>query len=959
MAGIIKGVLALEHNSIPPNIYFNKPNPAIKFDEWNMAVPTKMTPWPVAQTKRMTVSGFGMGGTNGLIVLEQYNSSRPAPALLENGRSNTEVAGAKKRLFVCSSQDQAGLKRWGDKLVDHLDSLGPAASTPEYLADLAHTLSVARSGLSWKASFQADSGAELRDQLATNPGENASRANEQQPPRIGFVFTGQGAQWAGMGIELLERPIFRSSVAKSTELLQDMGCDWDPVAELKMPQSESRLGIPEISQPICTVLQIALVDELKAWGVTPSKVVGHSSGEIAAAYSIGALTHRDTIAVAYYRGKASAGLKETAPQVKGGMMAVGASADEAQQLIFKNKLKVTGGDITIACVNSPSSVTLSGDAEALEQLRVILEEHKVFARRLKVEVAYHSRHMSFAVPKYLSSIADIDPRNPSNHDVASRPVMVSSVTVQEAAPELLGTYYWVRNLVSPVLFSDALAELVSPAGTDDVEIDLLIEIGPHSALSGPIEQILSHHGIQNVGYKSILTRSQNGLDTTLNLASELLLQGVSLNMQNVNGDSGCRLLLDLPPYPWNHSKVFRADGRWQRELISRKAPGRGLIGSQLPMLDESQHVWRNHIRLADEPWLRGHVVGGMALVPGAGMVSMILEAAQELVDAGKTARMLRLRDVSFFAAFTLPEDTVIEVITTIRPHLVGTSGSTPASWFEFTISSCAGANQLRDNCWGLVAIEYAENRSPQMVHEDDSAATARIADYHRVREACSTLCTKEAFYDHMTKSGYEYGGQFNGMEKIQPGDGQTVFDVNLNDIGETFSKGQLERPFLVHGATLDSIFQSIFGSAFKDGAFEVTRPNFLTYIGELDISLDFPAPTDAGYVMPGLCKSRKHGFNQLSAEMFTFDESLSKMYLSVGDFRMAEAEADAGTEKGADAASFTSIPRWDYALSLMRPEEVSRVLAPLPPETAPVDVSSVPVPFHSVTIRMHVITKNY
>ena len=202
-----------------------------------------------------------------------------------------------------------------------------------------------------------------------------------------------------MGFELLERPVFRDSVAKSAEVLKDLGCDWDPVKELAKGQDESRLGLPEISQPICSVLQVALVDELKAWGITPLKVAGHSSGEFAAKYCIGDLSHEDAIATAYYRSKASAGLKH----LKGGMMAVGYSAEEANKLVSQTKLTV--GIVTVACVNSPPSVTLSGDVAALEELRAILDKRCVFARPLKIDVAYHSDHMSSAFAKYSVSIA--------------------------------------------------------------------------------------------------------------------------------------------------------------------------------------------------------------------------------------------------------------------------------------------------------------------------------------------------------------------------------------------------------------------------------------------------------------------------------------------------------------------------------------------------------------------------
>lgn len=564
MAGIVKGVLAMEHGLIPPNIHFSKPNPAIPLEEWNMAVPTKLTPWPVTQTgRRMSVSGFGMGGTNGHVVLESFN---PELKKLTNGTNGARTNGTNgthtngihtngirtngiahpnarhngKRLFVFSSQDQAGFMRLAKVLAEHLQTLGPA-STPEYLANLAYTLGVARSGLAWRDSIVADSTAELLAKLlSTELGQNATRA-ATKPPRVGFVFTGQGAQWARMGIELLERPVFKDSVARSAEILKEAGCDWDPVEELTRGKDESRLGIPAISQPICTVLQVALVDELRAWGVAPSRVVGHSSGEIAAAYSIGALSHRDAVRVAYFRGKSAAGLKH----LKGGMMAVGCSPAEAEKLITQAKL--TGGAVSVACVNSPSSVTLSGDIAALEQLRTILEQRSVFARRLKVDVAYHSAHMHAAVREYSASIDDIKPVALAE----GQPTMVSSVTGAEIDAELLGPYYWVRNLVSPVLFADAVKELVTPADGDGSNtVDLLVEIGPHSALGGPIEQILSHHGVKNVGYSSVLTRGEKAIDSCFKFASDMFLRGLHFDVDKANGDSHCRLLTDLPPYPW-------------------------------------------------------------------------------------------------------------------------------------------------------------------------------------------------------------------------------------------------------------------------------------------------------------------------------------------------------------------------------------------------------------------------
>lgn len=931
-ASIIKGVLAMEHGFIPPNIHFSKPNPAIKLEEWNMAVPTKLTPWPACQTRRMSTSSFGMGGTNAHIVLERSNNQ----ALLEEGSSSANGIVAtqttKKRLFVFSSHDQAGFKRLGNALVEHLDRLGPAASSPEYLANLSHTFAAARSGLSWKASCFAESAAELREQLLTTLGENATRASSSQQPRIGFVFTGQGAQWARMGIEMLERSVFSDSVARSAALLRDMGCDWDPVTELAKIQKESRLSVPEISQPICSVLQIALVDELRSWGIRPSKVVGHSSGEIAAAYCTGALSHSDALAAAYYRGKASARIKHR----KGGMTAVGCSPEEATKLMADTDLHAT-----VACVNSPSSITLSGNVDALEALQAIFDERGVFSRRLKVDVAYHSVHMHSCSAEYGAAIMDLEGRpGASGEGQQQQPViMVSSITGSEVDPELLGPYYWVRNLISPVLFADAVKELVSPAGGDggtSNAVDMLVEIGPHGALGGPIEQTLSHHDIKNVRYMSMLTRGENALDTSLSLAAELFCRGVPVDVPKVNGDSHCRLLTHLPPYPWNHSQKFRAESRIQRELVAQKFPTKSIIGAEMPSMDESERVWRGFIRLDDEPWLRDHVVGTTVLFPGAGVISVVLEAAQQMVDQGKTPRAFTLRDVSFMATMALTEGVATEVILHMRPHLVATTGSTPPAWWEFTVSSCTGVTgQLRNNCRGLISITYEDKRSPHMVREDASIEAACIADYRRILRECPETCSKESFYDCLAKSALRYGELFQGVEKCYPGNGKTAFEVKLVDIGETFTKDKLARPFLIHAAALDAVFQGWLGGTSNSngsGSFGFDMSMLPKSIGELEISVDIPA--DVGYMMPGFSRSKRHGFNEWSADITMLDTELSRVFLSITDFRLAELEVDdagkpdrEGDVVGVDPAEIASEIHWNYALDVMKPGEISQVVS--------------------------------
>lgn len=921
VASLIKGILAMEHGFIPPNIHFDKPNPAIKLEEWGLAVPTKLTPWPACQTRRMSSSAFGMGGTNAHIVLERPNN------LLETGSSmngDTDPQQS-RRLFTFSSHDKAGFKRLGSALIEHLDRIGPAASTPEYLANLSHTLATGRSGLSWKASCFADSAAELREKLSTTIGENALRASSSQEPRIGFVFTGQGAQWARMGVELMERKVFADSVAKSAKLLREFGADWDPLIELSKAQKESRLGVPEISQPICSVLQIALVDLLRSWNIIPCKVVGHSSGEIGAAYCMGALTHHDALAAAYFRGKASASLKGR----KGGMMAVGSSPDEIKQHIADADVNVT-----VACINSPSSITVSGDVDALETLRTVLEQRGIFARRLKVDVAYHSPHMQACSNEYRTTIQTLEGQ-PSEQEEPI--VMVSSVTGSEVDPEMLGPFYWVRNLISPVQFSDALKELVIPAGEESetgTAVDILLEVGPHSALGGPVEQILTYHGIKNVAYASMLVRGEDAVDTSLNLAAEVFRRGVRVNVANINGDSHVRRLTDLPPYQWNHSEVFRADSRFQRQIVSQRVPAKSILGAEMPTMSETERVWRGFIRLEEEPWLRDHTVGSTVLFPAAGVMSVVLEAAQQMVQDGKHARSFTLRDISFSAMMALSEDVATEIILHIQPHLVATTGSTPSSWFEFTVSSATGpTGSVRNNARGLLSINYEDSRSPQMIREDDSIERSRIEDYHRILGECPDTCTKEKFYETLTRSALEYGDVFRGVEVCHPGNGKTAFQIQMTDIGETFTKGRVDRPFLIHGGALDAILQAWMGSTSESngpGSFGFEMPMLPKSIGELEISADIPA--DIGYMMPGYSRSSKYGFNEWSANITTFDTETSRVFLSIVDFRLAELEVDDapaghdGEPVDVDPTEIASGIQWNYSLDLLKPSEISEAI---------------------------------
>lgn len=291
-------------------------------------------------------------------------------------------------------------------------------------------------------------------------------------PRILGIFTGQGAQWPRMGAALLENsPGARAIIEKLEQSLNALPArdrpSWSLSDQILADEKSSLVSSASISQPLCTAAQILLVDLLRAAGIEFSAVVGHSSGEIAAAYASGYLTAEDAIRVAYYRG-----LHLKSGKKKGAMMAVGTSFDDAKELC---ELPAFEGRVCVAASNSPASVTLSGDTEAIDEIKVVLAEENKFTRLLKVDRAYHSSHMEEHIEPYVQSLAqcNVTARSP---ETGCR--WVSSVFTQDIAQvsESLSHRYWSANLSQPVRFYEALQRLLEESGPYDLAIEVSFRI---------------------------------------------------------------------------------------------------------------------------------------------------------------------------------------------------------------------------------------------------------------------------------------------------------------------------------------------------------------------------------------------------------------------------------------------------------------------------------------------------
>ena len=448
---------------------------------------------------------------------------------------------------------------------------------------------------------------------------------------IGFLFTGQGvssgciksrmdnsltalqAQWVGMGRAALQTfPIILDTIQKLDLVLSRI----DPkpsfrIAELLLEDDEftaSRINDAETTQPLCTAIQIALVDLFCQWGIVPTVSIGHSSGEIGAAYAAGLISAPEAILAAFCRGRAVA-QKSTL----GSMLAVGLGVEEVQQF-----LPSAAEDACIACENSPNSVTVSGTTMSISKLRDDLSSKGVFARELNTGKAYHSPHMTPVGAAYDIMLSEALTKLTENDLLwsQSRSQMISSVTGERIVENHLALGHWSANLQQRVLFNTAVQRLGSDSQFGHV--DLVIEIGPHSALLGPFKQICKVRGLGRFKYVPSLVRNKNDAVQLLSVAGQLFLTGYPVDLEEVNlaasSNTGIRkptaqnLLVDLPPYQWNYEKHYWAEPRSSAEQRARLYPRHDLLGSRVSGLTTYTQVWRNVLRHRDIPWLKDHNV---------------------------------------------------------------------------------------------------------------------------------------------------------------------------------------------------------------------------------------------------------------------------------------------------------------------------------------------------------------
>jgi acyl transferase domain-containing protein len=527
IAGFIKVVLALQHGEIPPHLHFQQPSPHIPWDRLPVKVPTQLRPWPEQGDRRVAgVSSFGFSGTNAHVVLEA------APDLSSGGQQvlREKMPPRPGHVFTLSAKTELALRQMARQYADFI------TGNPDLrLADLCFTANTCRTHFSHRLAVVAETSDKVLDALTTfstqQPSARVTWARVDQPPRVVFLFTGQGSQYGGMARQLYEtQPRFRETLDQCDALLQPYLGD-SLLSVIYAAPTDSRLHQTQYTQPALFALEYALAKLWQSWGVKPAAVLGHSVGEYVAACIAGVFSLEAGLQLMARRGK----LMQALP-LNGGMAAVLAGVTTVERVI-----EPYGERVAIATLNGPQNTVISGLTEDLKQILDSLATQGIEAKLLKVSHAFHSPLMDPILQPLAQQINQLNPQVPHIP-------FVSNVTGRFLTPgETLDGDYWQRHTRQTVRFADGLTALQQSGYT------LFLEIGPQPVLSSMGQQCLT---ADNLTWLPSLKRGQDDWTTLLKSLATLYVQGVAIDWASFDQPYGYRRLPLLPTYPFQRQRYW-------------------------------------------------------------------------------------------------------------------------------------------------------------------------------------------------------------------------------------------------------------------------------------------------------------------------------------------------------------------------------------------------------------------
>ncbi len=739
VGGVIKALLSLHHGVIPKTLHFRNPNPAIAWDEVAITVAEQPIAWSASARPRLAgVSSFGIGGTNAHVLV----SAAPPPAVRVNAEVPPQVEDAGVVIPV-SGKDIAALRsqclRYARYLQTHDDAL----------CDVMYTAFARRTHHPHRVAVAGRSREELATKL-TALGEQKviHRAGLTSARRVVFVFPGAGGQWEGMGRELwATEPTFREAVEDCDRVMQRW-LDWSVADVLRGEGPKAELSTSDVIQPAVFAFQLGLAALLRAWGIKPAAVVGHSMGELAAAHVAGALSLEDAARIICVRSKVAMTARGL-----GRMAAVELSEDEARA-----ELRGYEGRVAIGAINGPRAIVLSGERAAIEEVCAKLDARGVFTRWIKVDYASHGPQMDPLRAELLEKLGDVKALPPT--------VPLYSTVTARRCDETLTAEYWARNLSEPVRFWSAVEALRGDG------YDIFLEINAHPILLPAIEEGLGSQTGGTVALAS-LRRQERARAGLLEAVLALYVAGADVDWARV---APAGRLVPLPAYPFQGERLWPEAPKAARGSRAG-ADGHALLGPTVALATGGAYVWESEIDLDLEAlrYLADHCVEDAVIFPAAAYIEMALAAAR--VVYGDVP--LALEDVTFERVLSLERGQVRNV--QLVAHVDGEA-------MRFTLASRTSGDPWIQHAAGrMVRVSGAAD---VVQAKSDAPAT--------VRARCGAKVAGSDYYAHVASRGLVYGPAFQGVTAAWSGTDEVLAELQLPAVaGGAGAYG-------VHPALLDS-----------------------------------------------------------------------------------------------------------------------------------------------------------
>ncbi|MEU9481740.1 SDR family NAD(P)-dependent oxidoreductase [Streptomyces sp. NPDC048191] len=734
VCGLIKVVLSLRNQSLPRTLHAGTPSRHVDWEGSGLRLLQEAVAWPVTKerTRRAGVSAFGISGTNAHVIVEEA----PQQAVADGG-----PAPDGRQLFVLSARSEAALRAQAGRLARR-------AVAGVSLPDLAHTLARHRSHFEWRTALVTNDQNELLSSLeALSSGRRpVNKPREEQSGKVAFVFPGHGGHWPGMERDMLSQSeAFRTEMTRIDQAVRRWA-GWSVLDTLRAPDESSWLARTERLQPVLFALNASVAAAWRELGVAADAVVGHSLGEIAAAYSAGALTLDEAVTVVTSRAEAVAPLVGC-----GGMLAVHLPLADLEELLTSYTDR-----LFIGAVNSSADTAVSGRADALAEFHAQLTERGVTARILSTPFASHTPLMDPLRTQFLDRLSDVrSSRTPTT--------VYSSLRAETIPGDHLDAEYWFANLRQPVRFADTIRRML------DDGYRYFVELSPHPSLLSSIEAVAADAGIDAVGVGS-LRRGQACPDALLERVGELYTAGHTPTWPALF-PQGRRL--DLPTYP------FVRERHWLAPMHTASTAGSPLLGTHIQPSDEpGRNIFESEIDLSasHHSYLMDHKVAGQVWMPGAAFLEMALEAAASVLGDGPA----ELADVRFLQPLHLDPDHPVRLQLVLRP--------TEDSFRDFTIASAATGERSptwQQHVTGRIAV------APETLTEHGVGLS-------ELRERCSEPVDLSALYAGFAALGLDYGTAFRGLAEGHQSACSAVVRLTARP-----SAGHL-----MHPATLDAAFHS-------------------------------------------------------------------------------------------------------------------------------------------------------